>query len=600
MSPILIVAAAVAAAVLVAVLIAVAVAFGPAQRARALQKRIEAREVREYEVHEKLKEHTKEFRKEVVEVSPGVHVAVGFGLANCVLIEGEEGCVLIDALESVEAADEAVATFRPILDRKPIKTIIITHFHTDHSYGIEAFVRGREGEVKIYAHDTYDHHLQELSNVRVLATFKRSMRQFGALLKKGEHENSGIGPCLKVNKHTTESKDKSATHVFSDRLTITECGLTLELIHSPGETNDQVNIWWPDRKIFFPGDNIYRAFPNLYAIRGTASRDTMLWTKAVDLMRSYEPEILVPQHTRPLVGKEVIMETLTAYRDGIQFVHDQTLRYINKGYDIDRIASLVKLPPTLAEHPYLLEFYGSVDWSVRAVFSHYLGCGQTQTPHVHLRSEELSERLVRLAGGVENCLEQAKDAADKGELKWALKMADVVLDCRHNDDGNLSSDAEQKAKEIKSRCLRALGEKEISANGRNWYFTAALENEGYVVYPDVAQVKSRVYLTKMIDAFRVLTIRLCPIKSQNAIKCAVFYFTDIEEFLQMQIRRGVAEVVPIDTDDADLRVTTTSRVWQEVCARDRSPMWAYITGEMSVSPTIFHLALFMSYFDTKM
>ena len=67
-----------------------------------------------------------------------------------------------------------------------------------------------------------------------------------------------------------------------------------------------------------------------------------------------------------------------------------------------------------------------------------------------------------------------------------------------------------------------------------------------------------------------------------------------------QIRRGVAEVVPVDTDDADLRVTTTSRVWQEVCARDRSPMWAYITGEMSVSPTIFHLALFMSYFDTKM
>ena len=150
------------------------------------------------------------------------------------------------------------------------------------------------------------------------------------------------------------------------------------------------------------------------------------------------------------------------------------------------------------------------------------------------RSEELAERLVRLAGGVENCLEQAEDAADKGELKWALKMADVVLDCRHHADGDLSSDAEEKAKEIKSRCLRSLGEKEISANGRNWYFTAALENEGYVVYPDVAQVKSRVYLTKMIDAFRVLTIRLCPIKSQNAIKCAVFYFADIDEFLQMQ------------------------------------------------------------------
>ena len=65
MSIILIVVAAVAAAVIVAVLIALAIAFGPAQRARALQKRIEARNAREYEVHEKLREHTKEFEKEV-------------------------------------------------------------------------------------------------------------------------------------------------------------------------------------------------------------------------------------------------------------------------------------------------------------------------------------------------------------------------------------------------------------------------------------------------------------------------------------------------------------------------------------------------------
>ena len=40
--------------------------------------------------------------------------------------------------------------------------------------------------------------------------------------------------------------------------------------------------------------------------------------------------------------------------------------------------------------------------------------------------------------------------------------------------------------------------------------------------------------------------------------------------------------------------------WQEVCARDRSPFWAYITGELSVSPTILHLALFMSYIDQSM
>ena len=53
--------------------------------------------------------------------------------------------------------------------------------------------------------------------------------------------------------------------------------------------------------------------------------------KAVDLMRRLKPETLIPQHTRPLEGSEEIMETLTAYRDAIQFVHDQTVRYMNKG-----------------------------------------------------------------------------------------------------------------------------------------------------------------------------------------------------------------------------------------------------------------------------
>ncbi len=179
-----------------AAIIVVAFVFGPGRRLRARQKQIEAREARQYAVHEKLREHTKEFKKEIIEVTPGCHVAIGYGLANCVLIEGDDGCVLIDALESVEAGDEMVAAFRHVLDRKPIRAIVITHFHTDHAFGIDAFIRGRKDEVKIYAHEMYDQCLTELG-VRGFVTFKRGMFQFGGLLKQGERENCGIGPILK-------------------------------------------------------------------------------------------------------------------------------------------------------------------------------------------------------------------------------------------------------------------------------------------------------------------------------------------------------------------------------------------------------------------
>ena len=44
------------------------------------------------------------------------------------------------------------------------------------------------------------------------------------------------------------------------------------LYHAPGETNDQIIVHWPEEGVLCPADNIYRAFPNLYAVRGTAAR----------------------------------------------------------------------------------------------------------------------------------------------------------------------------------------------------------------------------------------------------------------------------------------------------------------------------------------
>ena len=82
---------------------------------------------------------------------------------------------------------------------------------------------------------------------------------------------------------------------------------------------------------------------------------------------------MVPQHTRPVEGEDEIMHILTSYRDAIQIVHDQTVRYMNKGLYPDEITQKVVLPPHLANHPYLIEYYGTVEWSVKAVFCNYMG-----------------------------------------------------------------------------------------------------------------------------------------------------------------------------------------------------------------------------------
>ena len=66
--------------------------------------------------------------------------------------------------------------------------------------------------------------------------------------------------------------DVNPTDTFKDKLEITVDGIDLELYHAPGETNDQIIVWWPSERVLFPADNVYKAFPNLYAIRGTQAR----------------------------------------------------------------------------------------------------------------------------------------------------------------------------------------------------------------------------------------------------------------------------------------------------------------------------------------
>ena len=85
------------------------------------------------------------------------------------------------------------------------------------------------------------------------------------------------------------------------------------MIHAPGETDDQLFVWLPEKKVLMPGDNVYKSFPNLYTLRGTHYRDVATWYKSIDAMMAFDPEFLAPSHTLPVSGKKEIRNILTAY-----------------------------------------------------------------------------------------------------------------------------------------------------------------------------------------------------------------------------------------------------------------------------------------------
>ncbi len=534
-----------------------------------------------------LKAHSALFEKEVFNPADGIYVAVGYGLANSIMIEGDDGVIIVDTMEGKAQASEVLAAFRKITT-KPVEAIILTHNHTDHIYGARVFAEGRD--VPVYAHSSTGFYIDKIVNVLVNAIYARSMRMFGSLLPPSEVVNAGIGPSLNVD--TTDLGLMRPTVVFDDELEVEIAGIELKLVHAPGETEDQLFVWLPKLKALLPGDNIYQSFPNLYTIRGTAYRDVMKWVRSLDTMRLLEAEVLVPSHTRPLTGAKRIDGVLLAYRDAIQYVHDQTVRGINRGLGPDELVEFVRLPDHLAAHPWLVEHYGTVAWSVRSVFSGYLGWfGGDGAELEPLSPKERASRLAAAFEAAASLPDQARAAFEAGDYQWAAELA------RHW----LTSEPESgDAKDLLAAALEAKAKDHINPNALHWYLTQARELRGdlEVGKPVTSNLSDEILDTLPISAFMAgMTTRL---KAEDALELDTvvqFDFQDIGRSFTVHVRRGVAALAERASKDPDVRIKTTAATWKRLATRKRNPAMAFAAGEVEVDGGIIEVVKFLGLFE---
>jgi len=410
----------------------------------------------EFAGREKLRAHSAEFRQEVIKVTNGVWVAVGFSDANSVLIEGEGGSIVVDTTSDVEDAKAVKAEFAK-LSTAPVRAIIYTHSHPDHTGGGGVFA-GNDGP-EILAHRLLVDRVPDVGR-----NGRDGGDQFGSTLPDALFINAGTG--LEFGRHPAPSAYVAPTRTFSgDRLELTIAGVRLQLFHTPGETRENVAVWLPDRRVLLPGDDFYKSFPNLYAIRGARLRPIDQWIASLGLMVDLGADYLVPGHTRPVLGNANVRAALTTYRDGIKSVLDQTLEGMKKGERPDELVQHVTLPPALAASPYLQEFYGTVAWSVRAIYADYAGWFDgNPTKLFPLPEKDRAARVIELTGGREQVLSRARRALASKDFQWAAELTDYVLAI---DEGNVE------AKRLKAAALSELGERQISAIARNYYLSAA-------------------------------------------------------------------------------------------------------------------------------
>ena len=257
------------------------------------------------------------------------------------------------------------------------------------------------------------------------------------------------------------------THIFSsERRQLRLAGINIELVSATGETADSLYVWLPDERVVFAGDNFYKSWPNLYALRGTPYRDIRAWANVVDQLVQERAVAVVAGHTRPIIGEKQVGEVLGNYRDAIRFLFDKTVEGINKGLTPNQLVDYVVLPEKYQTLDYLRPYYGNPEWAIRAIFSGYLGWFDGNATNLFpLRDMEEAERVAKMVGGQDALGDLIATAIKEKDYQWAAQLSDYLI----------ALDPKNKSALLyKADALTALAKNNLTTTARNYYFSSAI------------------------------------------------------------------------------------------------------------------------------
>lgn len=376
-------------------------------------------------------------QKKALKVSDNIFQAVGFG--NTFMVTTSEGNVIIDTSMPFNAAlHKRLLTAE---NAGPIKYIILTHAHGDHTGGIPAWKQPGTQIIAQKNHSEFQHYMARLNGFYGL----RNAAQFALPV-----------PAIAPNWPGNYGAKIEPTILFDDKYEFELGGVKFIVMSTPGETYDHATVWIPQYKAAFIGDNYYESFPNIYTLRGTQPRWALDYINSLNKVLDLKPEIVLPSHGLPLVGNAEIVKRVTRYRDAIQYVHDETVKGMNTGKDVWTLMNEIKLPAALD----IGESYGKLSWSVRGIYEGYVGWFDLNPATMYEKpAASVYPDLVKMAGGAEAVAKLAMERAQAGQAVEALHLGDIAL----------TADAKnQTALQAKLKALETLRDHCRNSNERGW------------------------------------------------------------------------------------------------------------------------------------
>lgn len=469
-------------------------------------------------------------------VSDNVYQVRGFDLANVTYVRGDTGWIVIDPLLTAETAEAAFELLKEHIEDAPVSAMIYTHSHGDHFGGSIGMMPFADEDIPIIAPAGF---MEEVISENVIAgpvMQRRATYQFGSLLGLSPKASLGSGMAVSLSKGTTGLVPPNTIVEHTGDMLIVD-GVKMEFqITSGTEAPSEFNIGMPELGVINIAENATSGQHNMLTPRGAKVRDSHLWAQSLtEAMRMFDyADSLTVSHGWPVFGQAEVQDYLANQRDAYAFLHDQTVRLMNKGFTPEEIADNLKLPEGLARHWYNRPYYGDFRFNVRAVYQFYLGWFDGNPVHLApFPPEEAGSRYVAAMGGPDAVIDMAKTAYDEGEYQWASELLNRLV---------FSDATNTVAKELLADTYTQMGWQEENALWRNFYLTGAKELRNGPQEPARADdgpastILAEIPTAKLFD---VLATNLDPGKAGDLQLKLALIFPDTSEEVLLSIRNGV-------------------------------------------------------------
>ena len=518
--------------------------------------------------------HTGRLVPKMYEVSDGVWCLVGNGLSNQTFVRGPEGIIAIDTGESVEEMRGAVDQLRRV-SAEPVVAVVYTHFH--YVNGTTALT-AHEPIKAIWGHERITENLDRSATEIAPAYSRGLVEQFGMQLPDEGPDglvNVGLGLAYRMAHHAPSTPGYvPADHTFAAPVTVKVAGLEMSVTPAPSDADDSVTLWFPALNVAVH-NLVWPALFNIFAIRGEEYRDPRILLKGLDHLRSLNAEHLLATHGPPLSGTQEISRRVTAYRDSIQFLWDQTVRWTNRGATGSELAHRVQLPVMYEQDWLTRQHYGLAEHHVRQIraglFGFFDGDPVALLP---LDTADEAERMVAAIGGAEQVRELCVEAltGTHNDLRWALSLA-----------GRLAhrAEADDEDRRLLAEVLRTAARRTTSANVRNWCLTRALDLDGSI---DVSRLRTHRFSRRQVARWSVETAVsvLRVLVDPDRLTGVDFHLGVVldGERTGLHFRNHIA--CPTGGGDAEATVIGSRSSWNEILTGSNDIRSAVDSGSLSI------------------